>query len=291
MITSIAFLSLFLSMAASPPPRPPAPDATVSCTPTRAENFLTVVGPMAGSRPAWFVDGGEMIWAHAEHPVKTLWVVARTSETLRIKGHRLDGPGTARFRQGQDEPQSVFVIADPGAASAIPGGASADVMRRYAFLPSHVFYSSPGCWEFIVRIGSEEVRLVREVKPPPTYDEFIARDIAQRRAVFAMLNPETQILLVRTHGERWLSGHRARLSVQQVATVQAFIDFIPQLFRGPIDRDSVRRELELTKAIRCRVGERAFAEAFAILHAPLERRWAWRDFVNSWLEWLVECVD
>jgi hypothetical protein len=119
---------------------------------------------MAGSRPAWFVDGGELFWEHAEHPVKTLWIVSRTTETVRIRGRRVDGPGTARFRQGQDEPLDVFVVADPSAASAIPGGASADVMRAYSFLPSHVFYSSPGCWEFVVRIGSHEVRLTREVK-------------------------------------------------------------------------------------------------------------------------------
>jgi hypothetical protein len=291
MIISIAFVSLLLSSAAPPQSRPPAPDATVSCTPTPAENLLTVVGPMAGSRPAWFVDGGEIVWTHAEHPVKTLWVVARTSETVRIKGRRLDGAGTARFRQGQEEPQSVFVIADASAASAIPGGASADVMRTYSFLPSHVFYSSPGCWEFIVRVGSDEVRLVREVKAPPTYDEFIALNIAQRRALFAMLNAETQILFVRTHGKRWLSGHRARLSAEQAAAVQAFIDFIPQLFLVPMDGDSVRRELELRKAVRCRVGERAFAEAFAILHPPPDGRWAWRELVNSSLEWLVECLD
>jgi len=165
MIASIAFLSLLISSAPSPPSRPPAPDATVSCTPTPAENLLTVVGPMAGSRPAWFVDGGGGVWEHAEHPVKTLWVVSRTSEPVRITGHRVDGPGTARFRLGQDEPQSMFVIADPSAASVIPGGASADVMRTYSFLPSHVFYSSPGCWEFIVRIGRDEVRLVQKVTP------------------------------------------------------------------------------------------------------------------------------
>jgi hypothetical protein len=59
----------------------------------------------------------------------------------------------------------MLAIADPSAASVIPGGASADVMRTYSFLPSHVFYSSPGCWEFIVRIGSDEVRLVQKVTP------------------------------------------------------------------------------------------------------------------------------
>jgi hypothetical protein len=119
---------------------------------------------MTGSEPAWFVDGGG-VWEHAAHPVKTLWVLSRTSEPVRITGHRVDGPGEARFRRGQDEPQEAFVTADPSAASVIPGGASADVMRTYSFLPSHVFYSSPGCWEFIVRIGSHEARLVREVKP------------------------------------------------------------------------------------------------------------------------------
>ena len=32
-------------------------------------------------------------------------------------------------------------------------------------MPSHVFYSSPGCWEFTVQVGSDAVRLVREIKP------------------------------------------------------------------------------------------------------------------------------
>lgn len=121
---------------------------------------------MAGSRPAWFVDGGDYIWEHAEHAVKTLWVISRTSAPVRITGNRLDGPGAAKFRRGQDEPmEAEFVIADARVASAIPGGASADVMQAYAFIPSHVFYSSPGCWEFTVQVGSDEVRLVREIKP------------------------------------------------------------------------------------------------------------------------------
>lgn len=125
----------------------------------------------------------------------------------------------------------------------------------------------------------------------PTYEEFIRLDIAHRREVFATLSAETKTLLVRTHGERWLAANRGRLRGGQTAAVQAFIDFIPQLFDRPMNRESMRRELELTKTIRCRVGEHAFAEAFAILHPPPEHRRAWRDVVDSWLEWLVECLN
>lgn len=167
MTTLLAFVSLLFSGVLSPPPQLSASDTRLLCKETPAENLLpSVVGPMAGARPAWFVDGGrQVIWERAEHPVKTLWVVSRTSAPVRITGNRLDGPGTAKFRRGQDEPVAEFVIADPGVASAIPHGASAEVMQAYSFIPSHVFYSSPGCWEFIVQIGSDEVRLIREIKP------------------------------------------------------------------------------------------------------------------------------
>jgi len=125
---------------------------------------------------------------------------------------------------------------------------------------------------------------------PPTYDEFISLGIAQRRTTFATLDASAKTLLVRTHGERWLARNRARLTTEQSATIQAFVDFVPELFRNGMSRESVKRELELTKAIRCRVGETAFAEAFAILHPPPEHRRAWRDVVDGWLEWIVECL-
>ena len=162
----IAVVILINSAVASLPPRVLGGDPALSCNQSPAENLLpSVVGPMAGSRPAWFVDG-DLFWEHAEHPVKTLWVIARTSAVVRIGGKRVDGPGTVKFRLGQDEPfHADLVIADPSAASAVPGGASPQVMRAYSFIPSHVLYSSPGCWEFTVQVGSDEVRLVREIKP------------------------------------------------------------------------------------------------------------------------------
>ena len=140
---------------------------TTVCEKSGVEDLLpAVVGPMVGSRPAWIVDGGDHLWERAGYAVKTLWVFSRTSQTVRIKGTRLDGPGTATFRRGQEDPVSdALVINDPSATSAIPGGASREVMRGYSFIPSHVFYPSPGCWEFVVRIGSQQARIVREIKP------------------------------------------------------------------------------------------------------------------------------
>jgi hypothetical protein len=166
MIPSVAVVAVLFFGLASLPSRVAAPGSTLSCKQTPAENLLPeVIGPMAGSRPAWFVDGGDLSWDHAEHPVKTLWVVSRTSSPVRITGHRLDAPGTARFRLGQDNAiQTELLIADPSVASAIPGGATPEVMQAYSFIPSHVFYSSPGCWEFTVQWASEEVRLVLEIK-------------------------------------------------------------------------------------------------------------------------------
>jgi hypothetical protein len=120
-----------------------------------------------------------------------------------------------------------------------------------------------------------------------TYDAFIALDVEQRRKTFAKLDAATKTFLVRTHGERWLAGHRAQLTAGQVAAVQAFIDFIPEVFGGG---DSTKRELELAKVVRCEVGESAFGEAFAILHPPADGRRSWRDIAYEWLEWFDACV-
>jgi hypothetical protein len=117
---------------------------------------------MVGARPVWLVDGSAT-WRSGE-PVKTLWVLLRTSEDVRIRGRRLDVPGALTLRRADDPPADMLVIANPARQSVIPGGASAEIVRDYVFLPSHVFYPSPGCWEFTVRIGAEEVHIVRHLK-------------------------------------------------------------------------------------------------------------------------------
>jgi len=76
----------------------------------------------------------------------------------------MDGVGSATLVRGSDEPSDVLFVANPSRESAIPAGAPPDVMRSYMFFPSHVFYTSPGCWQFTVRVGHEEFHIVRELK-------------------------------------------------------------------------------------------------------------------------------
>ena len=57
-----------------------------TCADSAVENLLPdVVGPMMGASPFWLVDGGAKFQGGA-HPVKTLWVLRRTSESIRITG-------------------------------------------------------------------------------------------------------------------------------------------------------------------------------------------------------------
>lgn len=164
--------SWLLSAALAAPPGGAGPTTSLlvaqeanRCLPTPPQDLLPdVVGPMVGTRPAWRVGGGDR-WTNGAHPVKTLWVFARTSLDVRIEGRRLDGPGALTFQRQPDPVTEVLVITDPGRTSVIPGGAPSEVMRAYSFIPSYVFYPSPGCWEFTVRIGDDEVRIVYEMKP------------------------------------------------------------------------------------------------------------------------------
>jgi hypothetical protein len=140
-------------------------DAAFSCQPSPAQDLLPdVVGPMIGTASAWLVDGSGT-WRGDREPVKTLWVLRRTSDSVHISGQRTDGPGSVKLRRGNDAPSDVLFVANAARESVIPGGAPPAVMRSYAFVPSHVYYQSPGCWQFSVRIAKEEFHIVRELKP------------------------------------------------------------------------------------------------------------------------------
>jgi hypothetical protein len=155
---------LFAAAASATPPDPTAatlrPDP---CQQSPTQDLLPEVAPMIGIHPVWLVDGSAT-WRKGK-PVKTLWVLARTSADVRIEGRRLDGPGVLTFQRGDDPPADVLAIANPATQSVIPSGASPDTTRAYVFLPSHVLYPSPGCWEFTVRMGEETTRVVRDLKP------------------------------------------------------------------------------------------------------------------------------
>jgi hypothetical protein len=102
-----------------------------SCRPSPSQNLLPdVVGPMTGASPAWLVDGSYN-WSSADEPMKTLWVLLRTSESVRIVGRRVGAPEWVRFGRGADMPADVLVISNPIRDTAIPGGARPEVMRSY----------------------------------------------------------------------------------------------------------------------------------------------------------------
>jgi hypothetical protein len=127
------------------------------------DSLPSVVAPMTGKAPVWIVDG-RAPWSGADYPTKTLWVFSRAAKNVRIEGRRLDGGESVKLRTGDDAPSQAMVISDPAAWSVVPGGASSAVMKTYAFIPSHVFYPSPGCYEFTIRIGDRQERIVREIK-------------------------------------------------------------------------------------------------------------------------------
>jgi hypothetical protein len=134
------------------------------CVPTAPETRLDVVGAMAGRRPVWLVDGSNGHWD--KRLVKTLLVLSRdVAGSLRIEGRRLDGPGLVAFQDGLDgEPTNALLIPNPWQRTVTPGGASPEVMRSYAFIPTYLIYPSAGCWELTARLDATEVRIVLEVK-------------------------------------------------------------------------------------------------------------------------------
>ena len=153
-------ISLLFMLALAAPPQSSAP-----CDESPTTDVLAkVIAPMTGRAPVWMVDGNRGHWGGADFPAKTVWVFAHPVKNVRIDGRRLDGAGAVTIRTGNDAPSPVLVIPDPAAWSVTPGGASAETMKQYAFVMSHVFYPSPGCYELTIRIGDRQVRIVRELK-------------------------------------------------------------------------------------------------------------------------------
>jgi hypothetical protein len=139
-----------------------------ACAVSPAENPAPgVIGPATGQYPAWLVDGSSGHWSGADELVKTLWVFSRKAAgSLRITGRRLDGDGRLRFQDGglEGHPADALEIADPWKRSVRPGGASAETLRAFSFIPNYVIYPSPGCWALDVELGGENTRITLEIR-------------------------------------------------------------------------------------------------------------------------------
>lgn len=137
------------------------------CSPTaRDERLSSIVGAMHGRAPVWLVDGTGDRWQGIEAPVKTVWVVSREARgRLEVTGRRIGADGRLGFRSATDAPLTdLLAIDNPLEWSMRPGGATKEQLRSFAFRASYLIYPMPGCWVITVRIGSDEVHIVRELK-------------------------------------------------------------------------------------------------------------------------------
>ena len=141
---------------------PAAGGSAIRCPATPLEDRLPeVIAPMAGEEPIWFVGGSVPEW-HGAVLEKSVWVVSREAVgDLSVSGRRLDGKGTLMFKV-DETPSATFDSSDLEERWVIPGGATPEIMERYAFVPMYLIYPSPGCWEITVEVGDEERRIVVE---------------------------------------------------------------------------------------------------------------------------------
>lgn len=159
------FMAMLLASSAfSSVPQPPGGPA--SCIATPSVQMLPVVGSMAGAHPAWLVDAAAR-WVAPTAPVKTLWIFAQPIQGVQVTGRRRGGAEIARFQRGRDPITDSLAITNPTRESASPGDASADVLKNYAFITSHVFYPMAGCWEFTVVTAGATHHIVRSMIAEP----------------------------------------------------------------------------------------------------------------------------
>lgn len=161
----VGFMATFVASSAFPSV-PQLPRDTSACNATPSVQMLSVVGSMAGAHPVWLVDGAAR-WVEPTTPVKTLWVFAQPTQGVQVTGRRRGGVEIARFQRGGEPVTDRLAITNPTRASVRPGGASADVLKNYAFITSHVFYPVAGCWEFTVVTAGATHDIVRSVVAEP----------------------------------------------------------------------------------------------------------------------------
>lgn len=143
-----------------------SPASRLACTADAREDLLPgVIAPMLGRSPVWLVDGTNGRW-FGSAGVKSIWVLeGKPQATLTVTGKRVDGIGTVEFQTKPSGPSTTeLVIMQPGKQSMIPGGASAAVMEKYAFVSSYISYPAAGCWELTAEVGGTIRKIVLRVE-------------------------------------------------------------------------------------------------------------------------------
>ncbi len=160
-----AILVSLLTVALLIPAGNAEPIAESSCPATPKLEVVAAIAPAAGDYPVWVVDGSYGHWRGPEAPVKTAWILARDNPgDLTVVARRLGGNGRALFKSSVTADLSDrLVIANADTQQMIPGGIEPDALRKFSFRSSAVLYPSAGCWEFQVRYGKIESRIVIEL--------------------------------------------------------------------------------------------------------------------------------
>ena len=126
-------------------------------------DWRALVGCWTNGRQPSRLDGrvGPDVWVRQSSQDSV--VLAQSKQRLRITGRLLNGSATAQFRHGSGPLTRDLVVEDLARSSVVPGGATPEMLREYAFIMSHVFYPVPGCWEFTVAIGDAKHTIVRTI--------------------------------------------------------------------------------------------------------------------------------
>ena len=138
------------------------------CATTPVEDLLPgVMAPLAGEAPIWVVDGSFGSWLGPEEAVKTAWVVERDlRKDVLVEGHRLGTGERVRFMQPDRTMGKSLRLEFTERLTIIPGGATDEQVRRFAFFSSLAYYPVPGCWELIASAGEDTVRIVLDLAAP-----------------------------------------------------------------------------------------------------------------------------
>jgi len=128
-------------------------------------------------------------------------------------------------------------------------------------------------------------------RPRLTYEEFVRLPPERRDEVYGQLSADTKAAFLRKRFDQWLAENRAQLSSRQVAAVREAINLVtPELFqRAPDAKDRERRDA-VSKKLRCSLGSElaySFAQGEA---APVKVERTWTQVLQSWTEWVVDCV-
>src|SRR5262245_21424833 len=152
----VSALILLSACATSAPER-----SSRQCRATPVSLSLEPIAPAVGTSPVWMTGGSLGCWC-GQRPLKTVWILDRRyAGTLSIRGVSTEGDVVVYFPGEVSNVETTFLV--PNAtegSSAEPGGASAELLAKYAFHNGYVSYPSPGCFHLTATLGIKTVDIV-----------------------------------------------------------------------------------------------------------------------------------